>query len=201
MEPRIEIAGPEDVGALAETLTAAFFDDPVLSWLLPRRESRAERLRRFFKLELRLVGLARGTVWTTERGEGAAITTPPGQWKLPWSVTLRHGRPFAGAFGTRLPVAALLLQLMEHRHIREPHHYIAYVGVVPASQGRGLGASLMRPTLDRCDQRNLPAYLEASSPRSVALYQRLGFEILDELRLRDSPPLVLMRRPPAPTNS
>ena len=197
MEPRIETAGPEDVGALATALADAFFDDPVLSWLLPDRESRSERLRRFFKLELQLVGLARGTVWTTEGRDGAAITTPPGQWKLPWSVTLRHGRAFTRAFGTRLPVASVLLQLMEHRHIRELHWYIPYIGVVPSSQGRGLGASLMRPTLEECDERGLPAYLEGTSPRNVSLYLRLGFEILDELRLRDSPPLVLMRRPPA----
>jgi len=51
--------------------------------------------------------------------------------------------------------------------------------------------------LDRCDVETLPAYLEATSERNVALYERLGFEHLGELRLNNSPPLWPMRRPPA----
>lgn len=65
-------------------------------------------------------------------------------------------------------------------------------------QGRGLGGALMRPMLERCDREGLPAYLEASSERSAALYERLGFQIIDELRVADSPPLRLMLRPPGP---
>lgn len=181
---------------LVEALAAAFFDDPVLGWLMPADRSRPERLRRFFEIELRAVGLARGTVWTTDGLGGAAITTPPGMWRLPWGTTLRHARGFARAFGARLGHATTLLQLMEHRHLREPHHYFPYIGVAPAAQGRGLGTRLMAPTLDLCDRDGLPAYLEATSERNAALYARLGFERVDELRLGASPPLQLMARPP-----
>jgi RimJ/RimL family protein N-acetyltransferase len=55
---------------------------------------------------------------------------------------------------------------------------------------------LLSPTLARCDRDGLPAYLEASSERSAALYERLGFEHVRELRLAGSPPLWLMLRPP-----
>ena len=40
---------------------------------------------------------------------------------------------------------------------------------------------MMRPVLERCDRDRVPAYLEASSPRNDALYQRHGFECLDPL--------------------
>jgi RimJ/RimL family protein N-acetyltransferase len=63
-------------------------------------------------------------------------------------------------------------------------------------QGRGLGSALLRPTLDHCDQESLPAYLEASSERNAALYERLGFQLTNELRIASSPPLRLMLRPP-----
>jgi RimJ/RimL family protein N-acetyltransferase len=62
-----------------------------------------------------------------------------------------------------------------------------YVGVATRFQGQGLGAALLRPTLDRCDREGLPAYLEASSERSAALYERLGFVHLGELRVPDGP--------------
>lgn len=191
----VRTARPDDVPRLADSLAAAFFEDPVMAWLLPDPGGRPERLRRFFELELRLVGLGEGCAWTTDRLDAAALVSPPGHWRLPWSAAVRHGPRFMRAFGVRLPLATALLQTMEHRHIREPHFYIPYIGVAPPSQGRGLGTQLMAPTLSRCDHLGLPAYLEATSPRNVVLYERLGFIGLDELRFLGSPPLVLMRRP------
>jgi hypothetical protein len=55
----------------------------------------------------------------------------------------------------------------------------------------------MRPILERCDREGLPAYLEASSPRNRALYERHGFVVVEEMRLaKDSPPLWRMWRKP-----
>ena len=42
-------------------------------------------------------------------------------------------------------------------------------------QGQGIGSMLMRPTLERADSAALPTYIEASSERSAALYERFGF--------------------------
>lgn len=65
-------------------------------------------------------------------------------------------------------------------------------------QGQGLGSALMQPTLQRADSAGLPAYIEASTERSAALYGRLGFRHLDVLELPEGgPPVWLMRRPPA----
>jgi GNAT superfamily N-acetyltransferase len=82
--------------------------------------------------------------------------------------------------------------------VRERHYYVRDVGVLPEMQGNGLGSALLGPTLTRCDREGLPAYLEASSERNAALYARLGFQLIDELRVRDSPPLRLMLRRPGP---
>jgi GNAT superfamily N-acetyltransferase len=89
-----------------------------------------------------------------------------------------------------------LLTRMESRHVRPPHHYFPAIGVAPERQGQGLGRGLMAPTLERCDREGLPAYLEASSARNAALYERLGFEVIRELHYGGSQPLRLMIRPP-----
>lgn len=52
----------------------------------------------------------------------------------------------------------------------------------------------MQPTLRASDERQLPAYLEASSERSARLYVRLGFEVIDEFHYGGSEPLRLMLR-------
>jgi RimJ/RimL family protein N-acetyltransferase len=101
------------------------------------------------------------------------------------------------ALGTRLPRARRLQKLFEANHPHQPHYYIRYLGVATRFQGHGLGTALLRPTLDRCDREGVPAYLEASSERSAALYERLGFVHLGELRVPNGPRFWPMRRPPA----
>jgi L-amino acid N-acyltransferase YncA len=87
---------------------------------------------------------------------------------------------------------------MERRHISEPHIYVRTVGVRTELQGQGLGSKLMQPTLERADAAGLPAYIEASSERSAALYERLGFVHLGVFELPDGGPRVWpMRRPAA----
>jgi len=185
----------EDVSRLAGAMAEAFYDDPVFGWLMPDDERRLARLRRFYLAELRHVGLGRGEAWTSDALIGAAISAPPGAWRLPLRAMLLQG----AQFGVHVMRALRLLGAIERRHLREPHHYFAHIGVAPAAQGQGLGSRLMRPTLDRCDREGLPAYLEASSERNAALYERLGFRLLSEVRVGDSPPLRLMARPAAAT--
>jgi GNAT superfamily N-acetyltransferase len=181
-----------DIHRLADVLAEAFLEDPVFGWLMPDETKRQSRLRHYFAIDLRHLTLPRGRVWTTEDLAGAALSLPPGAWRVPLRTTLLHGT----AFGIHLPRAARMGATMEWRHLREPHYYVRDVGVLPEMQGHGLGSKLLRPTLDRCDSEGLPAYLEASSERNAALYERLGFKLTAELRVAGSPPLRLMRRPP-----
>jgi GNAT superfamily N-acetyltransferase len=81
--PSLRLATPADLGPLAGVLASAFFADPPFVWMLPDERRRAARLRRFFEIELRHVGLARGVVWTTDdaaerqgRGLGTALMQP-----------------------------------------------------------------------------------------------------------------------------
>jgi N-acetylglutamate synthase-like GNAT family acetyltransferase len=72
------------------------------------------------------------------------------------------------------------------------------IGVRTALQGQGVGSALMQPTLERAASAGRPTYLEASSERSAALYERLGFVHMDVLELPEGgPPVWRMRRPPA----
>lgn len=182
-----------DVPALRRALAAAFSDDPFWGWLVGHPRTRTARLERFFGFELALAH-ARGTVTAADDGTGAALVFGPGRWRVPPATLARQSLQLPRVFGHRGPIALATLLKVEARHLREPHHYVAYVGVAPAGQGRGLGTRLLEPTLARCDQEGLPAFLEASSDRNAALYERLGFEHLEEVSLLGSPPLRLMRR-------
>ena len=189
-------ASREHVEPLASALARAFAEDPVFEWLLPAKDSRELRLRRFFALELSAIVLIDGWAQTSESLDGAALCLPPSAWRMPMGRALAHGREFLRSFGARLPRATGLLWRMESVHPRAAHYYLPYIGVAPEAQGRGLGTALMAPLLERCDREGLPAYLEATCERNAELYERLGFEHLRELRFAGSPPLLLMRRRP-----
>jgi GNAT superfamily N-acetyltransferase len=64
------------------------------------------------------------------------------------------------------------------------------MGVTPARQGRGFGTALLRPVLERCHADRAPAYLEASTSRNRALYERNGFEVVEECRYADDGPIL-----------
>ncbi len=196
-DPELRQATAEDVHRLKSVLADAFFEDPIFGWLMPDDSSRRARLRRYFGIELRHLVLPRGRVWTTSDLTGAALTLPPGAWRSPLHVTLLEGR----AFGVHVSRAARMGATIEWRHVRGPHYYVRDIGVLPDTQGQGLGSALLRPTLERCDREGLPAYLEASNERSAALYERLGFKLTGELRIGACPLLRLMLRPPHPTRA
>src|SRR5579875_2751270 len=194
----VTIAAAGDVPRLACALADAFANDPVYRWMLPASVRLRARLRVMFTAEMEQYGMPQGDAWTNGGRDGAVVALPPGAWEMPKSLTLTQALMWARAFGRRLPRAASVQRAMEERHIREPHFYVRLIGVRPSLQGRGLGSALMQPTLQRADSAGVATYIEASTRRSAALYERLGFQHTGVLELPDGgPPLWLMRRPAA----
>jgi ribosomal protein S18 acetylase RimI-like enzyme len=187
--------------AMAEALARAFFDDPVFSWVLRDDLRRMKILRNGFELFLRRVWLGHGHTYTTASTVGAAVWEPPGEWKPSVGLQLRLLPAMAGVFKQHLPRVLRSLTALEAGHPREPdyppHYYLAFLGVDPVWQGRGLGAALLAPVLERCDSERAPAFLEASTPRNRALYERHGFAVTEEFKLgRSAPPQWRMWREP-----
>jgi ribosomal protein S18 acetylase RimI-like enzyme len=189
----------EDVPQLADAIARAFQDDPGWSHLLPDPTDRTERLRLFFETELRGLAVPLGLVWTSDQVVGGAVWAPLEAWRVPVTTTVREVPSMVKVFGRRLPLALRSRMRMEGRHPRKPPHwYLAFMGVAPEWQGKGLGTALMRPALEAMDADDTPAYLESSTPRSRALYQRNGFRVTGEFNLPSAgPPLWQMWREPA----
>jgi GNAT superfamily N-acetyltransferase len=187
------------VPAVAAALADAFLQDPVYRWMLPRTLRPQTRLRTMFAAEMEQYVMRNGgTVWTTPEYDGAVCDLPPGAWEMTRSFSGREALRWVRAFGTRLLLAGRVQRAMEERHLREPHFYVRTVGVRTALQGQGMGSALMQPTLQRADSAGVPTYIEASSERSAALYERLGFVHMDVIELPDGgPPVWPMRRPAA----
>jgi GNAT superfamily N-acetyltransferase len=192
-------AAAADRGKIARTLTAAFSDDPVFTYLFPPATSRrAARMERMFELETAR-SARRSGAWTAAGGAGAAVWFPPGQWAATTWENVRDGLSWVRLFGRQLRLGGAVLSVLQAHHRSLPEHwYLLYLGVEPRHQGAGIGSALMRPVLEECDRTGTPAYLEATCERNRALYARHGFLDRDPLPLpADGPTMFPMWREPA----
>ena len=192
MATGVTAATETDLERVVADLHAAFMDDPVLNWAFPDEAKRRRYGRFFFEMHARHL-VPGGLTW---RADGAgALWAAPGRWRESPLEALRLGAAtFRGVWPRGARVARGLLGV-ESRHPKEPHLYLAAIGVRPEQQGKGLGTALLEPGLEHTDRLELPAYLESSSSRNVSLYERHGFEVTEEVELPGGPPIWLMWRP------
>jgi len=198
--PGVRKAEAVEVGPAAEALARAFYADPCWGHLLRDDGVRADRLLTYFEADLFNLVPEHRELWVTDDLSGAAVWAAPGRWEVPVGAALRELPAMPRVFGWRLPLATRALVQLVRRHPRRPEHwYLHYLGVVPERQGRGLGGMLMRPVLERCDRERLPAYLESSTERNRALYERNGFVLTDTFNMPGRGPLVrqMWREPQA----
>lgn len=191
----------DDVPTLSKAMARAFFDDPVVGeWCFADESQRMRRLERLFELFLHRVYLPQDECHTTDALVGGAFWLPPGTWKLGALAELRLIARMTTFTRRATPRILQALSTIEATHPHEPHHYLQFVGVEPGSQGQGLGSTLMAPVLERCDREGVPAYLEATCERNVALYERHAFAVVEQISLPSGgPPLWRMwREPQAP---
>ncbi|MDN5914341.1 MAG: GNAT family N-acetyltransferase [Pseudonocardia sp.] len=194
--PDVRRATPSDAGAVSSALSAAFRDDPVFGWMLPEGVTRGARVREFFDVVVDILAVHDDT-WTTSVGViGAALWVPYGRAPMSEERGERFADECAAICDPHADRVLELIAAMDERHPHEPHEYLWFAGVVPAAQGRGIGSALIAPVLDRADRAGRPAYLEATSRLSKALYERLGFRASAPFSAADGPPLWPMWRDP-----
>jgi len=179
-----------DGKVLGAILADAFSDDPVVSWLLPSSLSRREwRLRRLWTLTANAYLRKDKPCYLAEDGSGAALWAPPGAWITTTADQVREALPMMAVFRTSIVRAGNLQNQMMTAHPRNPKHWYLYaIGTRADSQGRGVGSAMLREVLAQLDATGEPAYLESSNFRNVPLYQRHGFEIVEEMTINGGGP-------------
>jgi GNAT superfamily N-acetyltransferase len=188
----VEIIETGDRARSVAALSLAFATDPVMRWIWPDPHRYVTYWPRFVDA---FGGGAfdHGTAHWLGDGRAVALWLPPGAGPNDDALAALMAESLDSQ---TLGDLSLLSEQMAQLHPSVEHWYLAITGVDPTVQSQGLGSTLLRHGLAICDRDETPAYLEASSPRSRALYQRLGFEVVEVVQAGSSPPLWAMLREP-----
>jgi ribosomal protein S18 acetylase RimI-like enzyme len=196
-----------ELGAAATVLAEAFDEDPVFVHLFPDGATRRRSLTALWQ-GLSRYGLKYGLVLTTGGVEGVAVWFPPGRMELTFGRMLGSGFVLVRAV-RQLPRDARERVLASMRFMdglerdqmggRE-YWYLWALGVLPGSQGRGLGRSLLEPVLERADRGQAPCYLETFNERDIGFYERSGFRVVREDAFPFGLPVWTLIREPGPVD-
>jgi GNAT superfamily N-acetyltransferase len=189
-EHETHLATSAEAAKLSAMLGRAFLDDPVQLYLFPDEATRLKKVERLFGTFLRAHYVKQGATLTTSAHEGVAMWAPPGHATFTPLEILSQAGPMLRSFGLGIPRALKVLDTIEKQHPSEPHWYLGVLGTDPVHQGKGIGASVLQPILERCDREGIPAYLESSKDRNVPYYERFGFKVTKEIALPRGGPLV-----------
>ena len=187
----------EQTAGLARVLARAFEHDPVSAFILPNPSRRREGIEAMYRLVFVPGALKDNECYTTIDHAGVALWKPAGKPRPGLGESLGLAPTMLRILGHRTPRALRVLHYMESQLPTKPHAHLLFLGTDPDRQGQGVGSLLLRHTLSQLDSARSPAYLEASTPRSRALYLRHGFAVMNEIRLPGGgPPLWRMWREP-----
>lgn len=174
-----------DVDQAASVISQAFVDDPLCSFMLPFRRTRAKNLYKFFRAYGEVnINNNRG-YGSEEPLQGVAYWNFPNQADL--SISLKSLTIFLPLLFTMYPIgyfrAKKIIQKIDALHRKyaaEPHFYLDNIGVLPMARGKGIASKLIRPVLEMADSQKVITYTDTVTRSNVAFYQHFGFQCLAE---------------------
>jgi RimJ/RimL family protein N-acetyltransferase len=184
-------------------LGRAFYNDPQWTALVPDPAIRRERLPIMFVGAAKMTHASGGSPERTAGFEAVALWLRPGRDIGARAIISSAGTSARWLLTPPVQNIRRLTRVMRQfdkkrkQLMREPHWYLMAIGVDPDHQGEGHGSALVRAGIRRADRDSNMIYLETETEQTVAFYERLGFEVLDELTIAEiGIPFSLMVRHP-----
>jgi ribosomal protein S18 acetylase RimI-like enzyme len=192
IKPIIEMVTQTNAAQAVGTVVLAFSADPIARWFYPDPHDYLTNLPSFVRA---FAGKAFecNSAYQINEYSGAALWLPPDVHPDENALIALLQRSIPEEKQQEI---FAFMERMDSSHPSEPHWYLPMIGVDPAKQGNGYGSALLKHSLEQCDSEGKLAYLEASSPKSIPLYQRHGFELAGTIQVGSSPPMFPMLRKP-----
>jgi GNAT superfamily N-acetyltransferase len=163
------LATEVDREGVVDTVVAAFANDPAFAYFFGD-DPDARRTFAEYLFDLRA---NTASVWQIDGGASVAMWDPP-------------SRPDGSGLPDSLPTAARQRlrgydKAVHGMFPKSPFWYLGVLATHPLHAGRRLGRAVMQPGLDRARADGVPAYLETATAGNVALYERSGWQVTQQL--------------------
>jgi GNAT superfamily N-acetyltransferase len=200
-DPTVDQLTRADEPAAVASLAAAFAEYPLLVLLCPDTKRRPRVVEAFCRFLFRTAVRCDGAFGTADRAAVVCSWPPGSEWPSRWSAIRAGALSFAWRMGFRATQLMTRLEsefdAMREHHVPEPHCYVPLLGVRPEAQGKGLSRAVMQSVFDVADRARVPVYLETVPETNVAIYKKLGFELVGHRELTGGlPNWEFVRRPP-----
>ena len=190
----IRRAAPGERSAVAETVAAAFADDPAWAFMLGEDYA---RLAVDFAASLFDVRIATETVWVSDDLAAVAMWDPPaagdrraehvqGIWDRYRALAGEDVMARLAVYNAAVAAAAP----------REEFWYLGTLATRPGRRREGLASGVLLPVIAEADRLGMPCCLETSTEANRQFYERRGFTEVTAVGLPAGPPTWWLRRSP-----
>ena len=185
--------------ALASSISRAFFDDPMMQFIMPDVSKRIKRSEWMFGRLLAYVRRS-GHVYTDENQTAGSIWLPPGNTTMTTTGMLRAGlwqMPFRVGLSGFLRFGRLdgIASKAHKKAVQGDHWYLLGLGVDPDAQKSGLGSEAIEIGAAQAQAAGLPVYLETMTQSNVDYYTKRGFEVPEEVAVNDLRIWAMVKQP------
>lgn len=186
----VRLQSTYELEMVTEVLAEAFHGDVPGQWLIPDPHERAMIYPGYFRVFARHALRGAGEVYTTADRNAVSIWYPA-PYGVPNSGPPDYDTQLAAVTGPYLTRFLTLDAAMQAGHpMARAHHYLNFIAVRPAFQGKGIGSALLAHRLTDLHRKGIPAYLEATNRRNLALYLHHGFTVIGSLRVSEEGPVM-----------
>jgi GNAT superfamily N-acetyltransferase len=191
----IRRALPSDRSAVAETVAAAFADDPAWAFILGEDYA---RLAVDFAGALFDTRVARQHVWVADDLATVAMWDPPGgSVGPPGYIETIWSRYNALAGNDAMRRLSSYNDAVAAAASPEDHWYLGVLATRPERQREGLASAALSPVLTEADRLGLACCLETSTESNRLFYEGRGFSVTAAIELPGGPLSWWLRRSPA----
>lgn len=191
----------EEIPRLATSMSKAFFNDPMMEYLLTDENSRQKATTWMFEKLAAYCG-KRGEVFTDETQTGGSVWLTPGNTTIsPIGILLAGMWQMPFRFGLRGFMRFNKLDAMasksHKKHMPGDHWYLLGIGTDPDRQGTGIGTAAIEIGAAKAQAAGLPVYLETTAESNVPYYEKRDFKVVEEIAVDDELRIWSMVRNPS----
>lgn len=190
------MANPARISFAVPLLVRSFLNYPMIQTMIPDTQKR-ERISAYFHQFVWNYGIRYGYAYLSPHNECAAVVLDHIQSRFPPHKSILAGavKLFKMGPSNFKRFYSISMQITEHhfRLMPEPHTYLTSIATDPKYQGQGHASKILNAIFALHPG---PYYLETFKESNIHFYKKHGFELLEQVPIKDQPlTLYAMRRP------